>query len=49
MEHREAEKHIKGCGDAGNPMDPKDVWGEEVQGLVDRRIEEIRRVREWVM
>lgn len=49
MEHVEAEKHAKGCGDVGNPVNPKDIWGEEVLDVVKRRAEEIRRERQWVM
>ena len=49
MEHGEAEKHAKGYGDIVNPIDPKDIWGEEVVDVVKRRVEEIRRERQWVM
>jgi len=49
MEHREAEKHQAGYGEVADPVDPKGVWGEEVQDVVERRAEETRRERQWVM
>jgi hypothetical protein len=49
MEFRQAEKHAKGCGDVGNPVDPKDIWGDEVLDVVKRRADEITRERQWVM
>jgi hypothetical protein len=51
MEHGEAEKHSKACGtqEEDNFVDPKTVWGDEVQAIVDRRVEEVRRERQWVM
>ncbi|KAG5643528.1 hypothetical protein DXG03_000720 [Asterophora parasitica] len=50
MEFSEAEKHSKECGTAKDPLKrPEDVWGKGVKTVVDRRAEELRREREWVM
>ncbi|KAF8065053.1 hypothetical protein FPV67DRAFT_1562911 [Lyophyllum atratum] len=50
MDYGEAEKHIKECGTPGQPLkSPQDVWGKDVQAVVDRRAEELRKEREWVM
>lgn len=51
MEHGEGEKHSKawGISNEASLVDPKVIWGDEVQGIVDRRAEEVRRERQWVM
>ena len=49
MDHGEAEKHAKGYGEIGNFVDPNYIWGTEVQDVVNRRAEEIRKDRLWVM
>jgi len=48
MEFGDAEKHLKACwGDDGTR--PEEVWGKAVQKVVERRAEEAREVREWVL
>ncbi|OCH94639.1 ubiquitin-protein ligase molybdopterin-converting factor, partial [Obba rivulosa] len=47
LEHGEAERHVKEC--YGEGKRPEDVWGKEVTKVVERRQEEIRRVREFLM
>lgn len=49
MEHGEAAKHSKEWGVENGIVDPKVIWGDEVQIIVDRRAEEVRRERQWVM
>ncbi|GLB39743.1 putative ubiquitin-protein ligase molybdopterin-converting factor [Lyophyllum shimeji] len=50
MDFGEAERHIKECGTPEQPLKrPEEVWGQETQKVVDRRIEELRRARAWVM
>jgi hypothetical protein len=49
MDYGDAEKHARGCGDVGNPVDPIEIWGEEVLDVVKRRADEITRQRQWVM
>ena len=47
----DAEKHVKTCWreDGSQATTPKELWGEDVQHLVDRRASEARRCRDWVM
>ncbi|KAI6145194.1 hypothetical protein BKA82DRAFT_4170846 [Pisolithus tinctorius] len=42
----EAERHTQECLSVGR--DPREVWGEEVQAIVDRNAARIARYREWV-
>ncbi|KAF8152998.1 hypothetical protein B0H34DRAFT_773838 [Crassisporium funariophilum] len=51
FEHGDAEKHVKACwNENGTPATPPgELWGNEVQLVVDRRAREARRIREWVM
>lgn len=50
MEFGEAEKHTKACGTVAEPLvRPEDIWGAEIQAIVTRRAEEIKKEREWVM
>ncbi|KAG6852969.1 hypothetical protein C0991_007780 [Blastosporella zonata] len=50
MEFAEAEKHSKECGTLEEPLKrPENIWGKDVLHVVDRRAEELRREREWVM
>ncbi|KAH8102151.1 ubiquitin-protein ligase molybdopterin-converting factor [Cristinia sonorae] len=51
MEFADAEKHVKLCGSnsEGERRRPEEVWGVDVQEIVRRRREEVRREREWVM
>ena len=50
MEFGDAEKHSKACGTVAEPLArPEELWGEEVCKVVERRVEEIRRERHWVM
>lgn len=47
MEYADAEKHVKECS---NPtIHPRDIWGEDVNALVERRSEEVARQRAWVV
>ena len=45
----DAEKHVKTCWheDGSQAIMPKELWGEDVQRLVDRRAAEARRCRDW--
>jgi tRNA threonylcarbamoyladenosine dehydratase len=52
MDHREGEKHAKECYEQaanGSGRSPRDIWGEEVEKIVERRAREIARNREWVI
>ncbi|KAG5351653.1 hypothetical protein C0989_005392 [Termitomyces sp. Mn162] len=50
MEFGEAEKHYKESGSREDPLKrPEDIWSCEVKHVVNRRAEELRREREWVM
>jgi len=52
MEFSEAEKHMKECFSSENntpPKTPEELWGKEVATIVQRRVEEVRRQREWVL
>ena len=48
MEFGDAEKHIKACWNDDGTR-PEEVWGEAVKKVVERRAEEAREVREWVL
>ncbi|KAJ6618690.1 hypothetical protein B0H10DRAFT_2189366 [Mycena sp. CBHHK59/15] len=45
MDSPDAEKHLAGAAAAG----PAALWGAEAQSIVERRVKEIERNREWVM
>ncbi|KAF9497490.1 hypothetical protein BDN71DRAFT_1387472 [Pleurotus eryngii] len=47
MEYADAEKHIKEC--SKSTIHPRDIWGEDVNALVERRSEEVSRQRAWVV
>ncbi|KZT26172.1 ubiquitin-protein ligase molybdopterin-converting factor [Neolentinus lepideus HHB14362 ss-1] len=47
MEGKEADHHMRECWDLQRR--PGEVWGEHVEGIVRRRAEEVRRVREAVL
>ncbi|KAG6809820.1 hypothetical protein H0H92_014603 [Tricholoma furcatifolium] len=50
MEFTEGEKHSEECGTLEGPLKRhEDIWGKEVKRVVERRAEELRREREWVM
>lgn len=50
MEHKDAERHIRDSqSDNGRFKPPHTIWGEEVVEVVERRSEEIRRIRQWIM
>ncbi|KAG6885216.1 hypothetical protein C0993_004776 [Termitomyces sp. T159_Od127] len=50
MDFAEAEKHYKESGSLEELIkEPSDIWGNAVKRVVDRRAEELRREREWVM
>ncbi|KAG6906592.1 hypothetical protein DXG01_012995 [Tephrocybe rancida] len=50
MDFAEAEKHSKESGTSEEPLQrPENIWGTGPQHVVDRRVEELRREREWVM
>lgn len=48
MEFADAEKHIKACWHDDGTR-PEEVWGKAVKKVVERRAEEAREVREWVL
>ncbi|CCM05469.1 uncharacterized protein FIBRA_07690 [Fibroporia radiculosa] len=47
MEHGEAERHVAQC--YSGVQRPEDMWGTEAAEVVKRRVEEIKKVEEWVM
>lgn len=47
MEFKDAEKHWKRYQDG--ELDPSVVWGPDVAKIVERRKEEVKRWRDWVM
>ncbi|CAA7266262.1 unnamed protein product [Cyclocybe aegerita] len=53
FELNDAEKHVRECwapdGTAKEDTTPEKLWGERVNEIVQRRAEEARRVRDWVM
>ncbi|KAF9224871.1 hypothetical protein BS17DRAFT_801670 [Gyrodon lividus] len=51
FEFGEAEKHAKECfgiGDAKERRRPVDVWGDEVQSVVEKNAAEVAKYRAWV-
>lgn len=48
MDHAEGERHVRELG-AGDLRTPAAVWGDEVQGVVNRRAEELRGHRQMVL
>lgn len=53
FEFAEAEKHQREClaigiGNAGEHRRPAEVWGDEVQRIVDKNAAEIEKYRLWV-
>ncbi|KIJ63561.1 hypothetical protein HYDPIDRAFT_175919 [Hydnomerulius pinastri MD-312] len=53
FEFSEAEKHSKEClglgsGDGGERPSPAEVWGGEVQNIVDKNAAEVAKYRSWV-
>jgi len=53
FELNEADKHVRECWESdGRPKEnvrPQKVWGDEVGTIVERRMEEARRLRAWIM
>ena len=51
FDQSDSEKHVKTCWreDGSQATTPNEVWGEDVQHLVDRRAAEARRCRDWLM
>ena len=45
----DAEKHVETCwhGNGSQAITPKELWGGEVQYIVDRRAAEAQRCRDW--
>lgn len=51
MEEKDVVNHIKVWRegrDNASPPSPSDVWGSEVQEVVTRRAQEIKKVQEWI-
>lgn len=53
FEFAEAEKHVRECliprsKEAHQGKTPRDVWGDEVQAVVERHAAEVAKYREWV-
>ncbi|KIJ16407.1 hypothetical protein PAXINDRAFT_168540 [Paxillus involutus ATCC 200175] len=51
FEFREAEEHSKECfgiGDAKERRRPVEVWGDEVQNVVEKKAAEVAKYRAWV-
>lgn len=52
MEFDDAEKHMKQCFVSTSDVPAKtaeELWGKEVVDIVQRRVEEVRRQREWIL
>ena len=50
MDHKDAEKHTKSIRDpSGTVVDPKEIWGAQVQEIVTRRAKQLEHQRQWVM
>ncbi|KAF9011788.1 ubiquitin-protein ligase molybdopterin-converting factor [Cyathus striatus] len=51
FDYSDAEKHLKACWNVnGSAVSrPEDVWGSEVLSVVQRRAEEIRKIRDWIL
>ena len=49
LEHKDAEKHAETCLGAKSAAAGRDLWGKEVEEIVQRRVTEARKVKEWVM
>ncbi|KAK0469328.1 uncharacterized protein EV420DRAFT_1493813 [Desarmillaria tabescens] len=48
MGHSDGERHMKACRtEAGEIQDPKNVWNDKVQDVVDRRVREIGQYLQW--
>jgi tRNA threonylcarbamoyladenosine dehydratase len=50
MEDKDAERHVRECFDGAGERPkkrPEELWGKEVQAIVERRAEEVKRDREW--
>ncbi|KAK0205194.1 hypothetical protein DFS33DRAFT_1427916 [Desarmillaria ectypa] len=48
MDQADGEKHMKACRtEAGEIQDPKNVWNDKVQDVVDRRVREIEQYLQW--
>lgn len=50
FEFAEAEKHAQECLSIGSHLEreAKEVWGNEVQTIVDRKAAEVAYYRQWV-
>ncbi|OAX42227.1 ubiquitin-protein ligase molybdopterin-converting factor [Rhizopogon vinicolor AM-OR11-026] len=48
FEFAEAEKHVRECLASHPRKTPKEVWGDEVQAIVERHAAEVAKYREWV-
>jgi len=49
LDFKDAEKHVKACQESGSPTAALDLWGPEVEAIVQRRSAEARKCRDWVM
>lgn len=54
MDFKDVEKHSRQCLGLGATEDtvlvsPAELWGEEVQRVVERRHKEIKEFRDWVL
>ncbi|KAJ8517167.1 hypothetical protein ONZ45_g5617 [Pleurotus djamor] len=51
LDYNDAEKHLNACfvknSDTVTPVHPRDIWGEEVNELVQKRSKEVSRQRAW--
>lgn len=48
MELKDADKHVKSTtGEDGKLVDPRGVWGQGVQDIIDARSREVARYQEW--
>jgi hypothetical protein len=53
FESTEAARHVREClipraEEAYSRKTPRDVWGEEVQAVVERHAEDVAKYRTWV-
>ncbi|RXW12746.1 hypothetical protein EST38_g13112 [Candolleomyces aberdarensis] len=49
LEYKDAEKHAETCLASRSTSAGRDLWGKEVEEIVQRRAAEARQVKQWVM
>ncbi|KAJ2922920.1 hypothetical protein H1R20_g14182, partial [Candolleomyces eurysporus] len=49
LEYKDAEKHAETCLASRSTSAGRDLWGKEIEEIVQRRAAEARKVKQWVM